>query len=262
MSISALKDLTGQRFGQLVVIERDENRIWQNGKQAVYWRCLCDCGNITSVHSSNLLCGQVIRCRKCSRIAAAKKHTKDLTGQRFGHLVVIDTSKKKSDKRHRLYWRCVCDCGAETIVSGNNLKNGSITSCGCIKSKGEEIIKKSLCRLGLDYKQEFSFCDLKAINYLRFDFAIFSNNNLVCLIEFQGIQHYQDLGEFGKQQRETTDQMKRDYCAVHSIPLYEIAYDENVEQRLDEILEDLKQTHNIDLATIYDNTVPSQSEVA
>lgn len=112
------------------------------------------------------------------------------------------------------------------------------------------------------FETQFSFNDLRIIEPLRFDFAILHKNKVACLIEYQGIQHYKDKGEFGKQQRETTDQMKRDYCAAHNIPLYEIAYNENIEQRLDEILEDLKQTYNIDIATIYDNTVPSLDEAS
>ena len=151
----------------------------------------------------------------------------------------------------------MCDCGSETIVTTANLQSGNTMSCGCVKSRGEEEAAKTLCKLNINFKKEYCFHDLKYNNYLRFDFALLKPDTTVaCLIEFQGIQHYQDLGKFGKQQRETTDQMKRDYCASHNIPLYEIAYNENIEQRLEEILNDLKQTHNIDLTTIYDNTVP------
>ena len=42
--------LEGQRFGKLTVIERDETK----PKGTVYWICLCDCGNLTSVRGSNL----------------------------------------------------------------------------------------------------------------------------------------------------------------------------------------------------------------
>lgn len=240
------------------MLRRDKNK---SGKQA-YWLCLCDCGNIASVRSTNLLLGKSTKCRRCGDIAGSRKHIKDIKGQKFGHLLVLE---KYETRKNRVYWRCLCDCGAETIAQGTELRSGHVTSCGCNKSKGEEITKKHLHQLGLDYKQEFSFCDLKIVGRLRFDFAIFSDDKLVCLIEYQGEQHFKSIERFkifGKQQREVTDQMKRDYCAAHNIPLYEIAYNENIEQRLDEILEDLKQTHNIDLATIYDNTVPSLDEAS
>lgn len=56
---------------------------------------------------------------------------KDLTGQRFGRLVVLDYSH--SDRHGQTYWRCVCDCGNETVVQRSHLISGGTTSCGCKK---------------------------------------------------------------------------------------------------------------------------------
>jgi len=53
----------------------------------------------------------------------------DLTGQRFGRLVV----KSYSHKYDRYsYWLCVCDCGKTAVVRGANLKSGKTRSCGCL----------------------------------------------------------------------------------------------------------------------------------
>ena len=52
----------------------------------------------------------------------------DLTGQRFGRFVVI---KRDFTKGGMLYWSARCDCGAERIVVGGNLKRGISKSCGC-----------------------------------------------------------------------------------------------------------------------------------
>jgi hypothetical protein len=53
-------DLTGQRFGKLVAIERidDLNR----SKGRVLWKCKCDCGNYTVVQTSNLTNGHTQSC--------------------------------------------------------------------------------------------------------------------------------------------------------------------------------------------------------
>lgn len=53
---------------------------------------------------------------------------KDITGKRFGKLVVIsvDTLKKG-----QYYWKCKCDCGTEKIIQGGHLRSGHTTSCGC-----------------------------------------------------------------------------------------------------------------------------------
>lgn len=55
---------------------------------------------------------------------------KDLTGQRFGRLTVISRAENRNKK---VYWRCRCDCGAEKIIRGCNLKYGDTKSCGCLK---------------------------------------------------------------------------------------------------------------------------------
>jgi hypothetical protein len=54
----------------------------------------------------------------------------DLTGRRFGRLVVI--SKSLGPSRYRK-WICCCDCGKEVMVIGNNLVRGHTSSCGCLK---------------------------------------------------------------------------------------------------------------------------------
>lgn len=55
----------------------------------------------------------------------------DLTGQRFGRLVVIAEEARGPDRRKR--WRCRCDCGAEVVVrSSSHLTSGNTRSCGCL----------------------------------------------------------------------------------------------------------------------------------
>ena len=54
-------DLTGQKFNKLTVLERDWSYPTGAGK-SVYWKCLCDCGNITIVRGSNLKNGSVKSC--------------------------------------------------------------------------------------------------------------------------------------------------------------------------------------------------------
>lgn len=54
----------------------------------------------------------------------------DLTGKRYGRLIVIGEAKR--EKGGHLKWECLCDCGNKTVVSGSNLKSGHIRSCGCL----------------------------------------------------------------------------------------------------------------------------------
>ena len=52
----------------------------------------------------------------------------DITGLRFGELVVLGLADIKINSRPA--WRCVCDCGENRIAGGEYLKNGSVKSCG------------------------------------------------------------------------------------------------------------------------------------
>ena len=54
----------------------------------------------------------------------------DLTGERFGRLVVIQRAPNKRPKRTR--WQCRCDCGAYTTVDGSALRTANTRSCGCL----------------------------------------------------------------------------------------------------------------------------------
>lgn len=55
---------------------------------------------------------------------------KDLTGQRFGRLVVIEEEGRIDG---RCLWTCKCDCGAITKVRSGNLLSGGTKSCGCLR---------------------------------------------------------------------------------------------------------------------------------
>lgn len=55
----------------------------------------------------------------------------NLTGKRFGKLVVIKTAGKT--KNGAYLWQCKCDCGNEIIANVGNLKNGHTKSCGCLR---------------------------------------------------------------------------------------------------------------------------------
>lgn len=57
---------------------------------------------------------------------------KDLTGERFGLLTVIEPSEKTVGK-----WICRCVCGKMIEATTRNLCSGNTKSCGCIRKKRE-----------------------------------------------------------------------------------------------------------------------------
>lgn len=67
----------------------------------------------------------------------------DLTGQRFGRLVVLSRNRKRQEEEFRnsglqiAFWDCMCDCGNMATVKASNLKNKTnpTLSCGCFKNE-------------------------------------------------------------------------------------------------------------------------------
>ena len=53
----------------------------------------------------------------------------DLTGQRFGKLLV---TKRGKNIGKCSTWECKCDCGKEKIAFTVRLRNGQCKSCGCL----------------------------------------------------------------------------------------------------------------------------------
>jgi len=69
---------------------------------------------------------------------------RDLTGQKFGHLMAMFATDKRV--QGRVVWHCQCECGNEIDVPSHSLVSGNTKSCGCLKTevtpkpKGNELI--------------------------------------------------------------------------------------------------------------------------
>jgi len=195
------------------------------------WKCRCECGNITTPRGVNIRSGLTKSCGCLQKEVVSKMFSKDFVGKRFGKLVVLEYTGEVNAHGEKLYL-CQCDCGNKTIVATGKLSNGDTSSCGCLVSKGESLIKRWLTEHNIAFETQKTFDDLKLIRPLKFDFYLPEHN---ILIEYQGIQH-KDNRKFGSQQREITDKMKKIYCKENLISLYEIWYNENIEDRLIQIL--------------------------
>ena len=74
MSKYKVGDLTGQHFGMLTVVEKAEDRIYNN-KAYKQWFCRCDCGKEKVIMQANLMSGKSTNCG-CQRILKIQKATK------------------------------------------------------------------------------------------------------------------------------------------------------------------------------------------
>lgn len=216
-----VKDLLGQRFGLLTVVERAPNI---GGRAA--WRCKCDCGGEKIARSSNLQKGNTQSCGCKNKKQLMELHNQniiDITGQRFGKLVAIE--KVGSDASNNSTWLCKCDCGSVKIISSAPLRRGAVKSCGCIKSINEELIGKMLSENNIPFIKEHIIKDPNSGEQYRFDF--FVNNQYY--IEYDGQQHFMGgsgwITEDKVKYTHYKDINKNKYCFENNIPIIRIPYD-------------------------------------
>lgn len=98
-------------------------------------------------------------------------------------------------------------------------------------SKGEQKVAGILTKNHISYQREVMFTDLTGLKQvpLRFDFAIYKNNQIYCLLEVDGEQHFKYVKYFHKspmgfRKAKEWDRKKNAYCLNHKIPLLRIPY--------------------------------------
>ena len=214
-----IKDLTGQVFGTLQVLQLEKIL-----SHRTYWKCKClNCGKIVIKRQDNLKKAESCGCLKQKNA----KHYKDFTGQKFGKLIALYPIEKRSSQ-NRVYWHCKCDCGNECDVLITNLQSGNTKSCGCLVSKGQELIAKILTENNIPFERQKSFENFfyKETNKpIKFDF--FVNNEYI--IEYDGKQHFQcsesgwdNIDNFNKTKER--DAIRNQWCQKNNIPLIRIPY--------------------------------------
>ena len=72
----------------------------------------------------------------------------DISGKTFGKLKVIGIHLRKKDSAGatRIWWKCTCECGENTIALKSDLVSSKKTTCGC--SILDRPSKHGLCNTG------------------------------------------------------------------------------------------------------------------
>jgi hypothetical protein len=150
--MSKLMDLTGQRFGRLVVIERSEND--EIGRAR--WKCVCDCnGKEVISDGKSLRSGKKLSCgclQKEQLIERNKQGFVDLLNKTFGRLYVVEHLGINKFGQHT--WLCECNCENKTeiILDSSKLTSGNTQSCGCYKKDKMRKSDSSFNKLYSTYK--------------------------------------------------------------------------------------------------------------
>lgn len=131
--MSKFQDLTGQRFGRLVVIKRLEN----NSRNQARWLVKCDCGN-TKILTTNAF-KKTKSCGCLRKEVTSNRTSAKLEGKKYGKLTVM--KRLRSNKKQNIVWLCKCECGNFTEATTDLLNRGEKLSCGCLNH--ETLVKRN-----------------------------------------------------------------------------------------------------------------------
>ena len=217
-------NITGKKFGMLTVIEEFKN----NSPRQV--RCLCDCGNEVVVTKTDVMSFHTQSCGCLRKEKIAQSNTKSWTGYTSDYGVEAIKQAHKN-KTGQWLWEYKCPmCGEHFVSLPARVSEGKTTSCGCrIQSSKEDLIDRHLKSLNVDYKKQYVFSDCFYKKPLKFDFAVFNDDKVSLIIEYDGRQHYYPVDFFGGQKgfddTVRRDKIKDEYCKLHNIPLLRLKYD-------------------------------------
>lgn len=98
-------------------------------------------GPLTRGHFSFYADGSIINHIKPTYKVDGVAKAADISGQRFGRLVAIAATDRRS--AGNVVWHCRCDCGSDAFSIVPHLREGRRVSCGCAKVAGMQIRKKT-----------------------------------------------------------------------------------------------------------------------
>lgn len=93
----------------------------------------------------------------------------DITGRVYGRLTVVGRHSK--DNKGNILWKCLCECGKQTLVRGYPLKIGAIRSCGCAPRISNYYVKHGLYKHPLYYiwhSMHFRCCNESSKDYKNY----------------------------------------------------------------------------------------------
>ena len=109
----------------------------------------------------------------------------DVTGDRYGMLVAISPTDKRSGTS--VVWLCQCDCGKMAEVNLGNLRRGRQTTCGCLRTTH-----------GMSYTRTYAIWNsmLNRVNIESEDHIHYFGRGITCSDDWRVFENFfSDMGE-------------------------------------------------------------------
>lgn len=181
------KDITGEVFGKLTVIERTDDFVDNNGHRHIQWICKCECGEERVIKGASLQAGYNKSCgcsqygdgetkRMWSEYASLMSSSNernsdvetepnpvgrkrnDISGQIFGWLTAREHGDyiQHDNGLRTPTWSCECDCGAYLDVPTSDLTRLVTISCGCMPQRIRDTYKRKVKRAGATQRHDIT----------------------------------------------------------------------------------------------------------
>ncbi len=110
----------------------------------------------------------------------------NLTGKRFGRLVVLAFDSR--DNGHRALWKCQCDCGQTKVMEGYAISSGRTNSCGCSHFRHWQY--------GQPTHQSWSAMKQRCLNKTASDYPRYGGRGITICVEWDDYRTFlNDMGE-------------------------------------------------------------------
>lgn len=113
-------EIIGKKFGQLTVLEKDEEA--SKKRRTATYKCKCDCGNECLMERPKLIKGLRTNCGHCSDSICSP-------GKVFGKLTIIGDNIEQTKLLNCRMLDVRCSCGKELTIPRADILNGTRTSC-------------------------------------------------------------------------------------------------------------------------------------
>jgi len=119
----------------------------------------------------------------------------DMMGQKYGRWTVI--GKADRSKSGRTCWKCKCECGNESIVSGEVLRRGKSRSCGCLKVELANTFHFTHGMINTRTYKTWESMKNRCVNKKSPGYKNYGGRGIIVCVEWQNSfeTFYQDMGE-------------------------------------------------------------------
>ncbi len=218
------KRLKDEHNGNIIPLEN-----YKMSRTRIKFKCL-KCGKKYKSEPRNVLRNG---CHSCANRKDYKEFNSELKKVHFGEIIPIDKYKTHRDRilvKHK--------CGYMWKAVPSDLIGKKAHGCPlCAKSWGNKKIYHFLDKNKISFETEKRFSSCKYKIPMPFDFYLTKKK---ILIEYDGEQHFMAIdfwgGKKGLDERILKDKIKDDWAKKNKIKLFRIKYDENINQKMNEII--------------------------